>query len=374
MVRAFRYLLVIVLGSFVFGSAQLYAAQPVSLGTPTPPSLPTTPPEPSSTQPPTVTTGLPTATPGVSPTATPGVSPTATPGVSPTVPPGVSPTVPPGVSPTVPPAPRPRRQPEPSPTPELTLPTPVATATPEPWLTEVVLTKQVNDNQVLPGDVVQYTLLASNTGSHTAFDVVVTDQVDAQLEVIDLRSGKGDIVLNNRVVTAYIDTLEPGERVEVVITVRVRAAATGRIPNIGTITTSTEGDGQDNNTSLVEITVRESAPRLSVAPPPSLPITSAAQPGDDVPLLTRVPPIVWVALVGILSILLGGVVVFGLRRTTRVLVPTTPNAGAARFTLPSQTAGPPRLGPALPPPASVQPLPPLVPLQRDDVLRDVLEE
>jgi len=335
--------------------APVSAADLWSIGTPTLPPLPsaepTLPPTtvPTTMTPPTATaTGTPVAS---TPTVTP-VLPTRT---------------------------RPPPDPDPTATP---LPTERPSATPEPWTSEVTIIKQASASAVLPGETFVYTLVARNNGPHSAFDVVVRDDVPPQLAIIDLHSTKGDITVVGQTVTAYPGTLEPGETAEYRITVRVRAdARPGALANTGVITTSTPGDTPANNTSTVTVTIQP-APRTLQTAPPQLPRTAdTAEPM----LLALISPLAWAGMVGGLLVLLGGVLSWGLRgwtgRTRSVaagldrahIAPAGPRA--VPYQLPAAApAGPLGLGPALAAFAPPAPLPPLTPLDRDDALRDAIAD
>jgi uncharacterized repeat protein (TIGR01451 family) len=343
--------------------APVSAAGLRSIGTPTIPPLPTTEPTqiatavPATATPtgvPTITTPPPTAT-----TATPVAStPPATP-----------------LAPTR--TPHPPRDPDPTATP---LPTDSPSATPEPWTSEVTIVKQASASAVQPGETFVYTLVARNSGPHSAFDVVVRDDVPLQLAIIDLASTKGDIIVEGQRVTAYPGTLEPGETAQYRITVRVRAnARPGALANTGRITTSTPGDTPENNISTVTVTIRVPHQVIQTTPP-QLPRTAdTAEPM----LLALISPLAWAGMVGGLLVLLGGVLIWGLRGWTGrtragATVPASTqlapaNSRATPYQLPpAASAGPPRLGPALPAAQPAAPLPPLVPLDRDEALRDAL--
>lgn len=328
------------------------AAPRMSLGTATPPPQPT--------EEPTASPVLPTSSP-VPPTATAvQVTPTNTP------------------RPTRPP----ERHEDPTASPSPTAVPP--TATPEPWTTDVEIAKQANKTAVLPGDTFAYTLVARNTGSKAAFDVTVSDEVPQQLEVIDLASTKGDIAVSGQTVTAYPRTLEAGETAEYRITVRVRAnAQPGQVANTGRITTTTTGDTPGNNTSTVTVEIHEPQRKIqTVQPPPKLPVTGASESVDAMAALATIPPITWVGLFGGMLIMFGGVLSWGVRgwlrrapaKGSNGMVQMAPDGTlSVAFRVPSAgPVGPPRLGSELPAAAPPAPLPPLVPLDRDDALRDAV--
>ena len=331
---------------FTLAAPQGASAAPVmSIGTPSPPPQPT--------EEPTV------EPPQVPPTATAVLLPTATPQ----------------------PTHRPRRDPDPTPT---TSPTATASPTPEPWLTDVEIVKWADKTHVLPGGTLMYTLVARNIGAKAAFDVVVSDQIPQQLEVIDLASSKGDIAIEGQTVTAYPRTLEAGETAEYRITVRVRVStAPGEMANTGRITTSTTGDTPDNNTSTVTVEIRTPERNIqTVQEPPRLPYTAETPDVPAIAVLASISPITWVGMFGGLLMMLGGVISWGLRGWLR-RVPTQAGSDAVQmdregsvspvFRVPAAgPVGPPRLGSGLPAAAPPAPLPPLVQLDRDNALRDAV--
>jgi uncharacterized repeat protein (TIGR01451 family) len=342
-------LIAIVLAFLGAPGASVEAAPNRSIGTPTAPPSPT--PEPTD-PPPTVT---------ASPTQP---SPTAM--ATPTRPP------PTPADPTVTPRPRRKNDPTPQPTPEPTATPdpPTQTAVPETNV-EVSLHKTVDHDTRAPGQTAVYTLVGRNAGPASAYDVVISDKVPDEVSVIDLSSSKGDVVVRGQTVTAYPSVLVPGEAVTVKITVRVRSnAGPGIVVNTGTISTSTHDDPTDNSSSA---TFTIPSVVLSVQ---RLPHTDEI----DLPGLFTLP--IWLpwALVAGLFVALG--MVLRLRGGRQVVdaaletaAPNTRLASPFTFQLPSLApAGPPHLGPPLPPPAPPAPLPPLAPLDRDDALRDAIDD
>lgn len=242
------------------------AVQPVEAGLPT-----TTPAPPTATPAPAASTPIPTAPPPPAATATPNVPPpaaTATPDIPP--PTDVPSTTEKKDRPT-PPALE-----EPSPTPPL----PLMEPSPTPDVPQVVLTKSVSARRFKPGDTVTYKLTINNTGRGIAHDVVVTDQVPNMLQVVDLRTGKGDIVVDGQTVRAFPRTINPDESVTYTITVRVREGTKPMIvTNTGIVTISDGGDDPGDNSSSTDIEiVNDPKPAPKQPAPTKLPVT--ADPND----------------------------------------------------------------------------------------------
>jgi uncharacterized repeat protein (TIGR01451 family) len=173
--------------------------------------------------------------------------------------------VPPTPAPTE--VPRERRS---QPTPTVILPTAVPA---EPLVPQVRIEKSVSPASVKAGETATFTLRVMNYGDAPASDVVVRDELDGQLAVLDLRSSKGDIVLDGQVVTAYPRTLAPGEEQRYEIVVRVnKETSASQIENIGIVTLNPPDEPGDNITTT---TLQILPPaRTTQTIPPSLPRTA----------------------------------------------------------------------------------------------------
>jgi uncharacterized repeat protein (TIGR01451 family) len=246
-------------------------------------------------------------------------------------------------------------------------PTPSPTVTAGP-ATDLTIEKLADKQEVAPGGTVVFTLRVSTTRGATGIaDVVVKDYVPEPLEVIDLASDRGDIVVKGREVTAYPVRLAPGEVVTIRVTVRVPLdAKPGTVLNTATVTTSTPGDSPGDNTSSVPVRI------TALYRPQSLPAT--ADPDEPSPLMAMLP---WM-LVGLLVVALGGGVLWYRGKMPLLRVPvrgitsdesaeatasaamTTPRLSPA----PPVSSGPlvigltPMLGPELPPARPPEALPP----------------
>ncbi len=232
--------------------------------------------------PPTATPEL-TTVPAVVPTNTP-VPPTSAP-TNTAEPTAMTPSQPTARPPTATSRPRTPTDDEPTPEPTTTV-TIVPTATQPPEQPNVSIAKSADPSTVKAGGTIVFSLVAKNTGSSTARDVVISDVVPAVFQVIDLQSSKGDVVIEGQSVTAYPSTLAPNETVIVTITANVRQdTAAGQHRNTALITTSTPNDNPGDNTSTVVITVQpppqkqqlppvQAPPQHKLSPPPDLPRTA----------------------------------------------------------------------------------------------------
>lgn len=278
------------------------------------------------------------------------------------------------------------RDEEPTPTPLLPTATPAPTAAP-PRI-DISTGKMVSAPVAHRGEIVVYTVEVHNGGEGPAADVVMSDRVPAALEVIDLNSSKGDIVVDGQgQVMAFPATLAPGESATYRITVRVRAnAPAGVVVNRADSTTSTPGDDPQNNTSQVELLIEvpppPAAPPAAAPPlrPPALPPTNGP---NDVDGVWRLLPwaLLAVAVVGMGGMLAWSVVgvqnlstqvatLLGQRASAPIPIQAPPlPAPPQRHPQPTNDRSLPPVGPPFAPPPPARPLPPPVALDRESVLR-----
>ena len=128
----------------------------------------------------------------------------------------------------------------PSITPTRHSPTPV----PAPHLT---ISKSAHPTQVLPGDVVTIVIKVCNEGDAVAEDVVVSDDVPSELEVLSASASMGRAVIVGNGVRGEFGDLLPGACATLTIVARVRddVAPGTRIGNVATI-----GDLVSNQVTL----------------------------------------------------------------------------------------------------------------------------
>lgn len=120
--------------------------------------------------------------------------------------------------------------------------TPVATLTPVPGtpgtpppggditLIDPAFTKLGEPQNAIPGELVTFTIVATNTSNVTLTGVVITDGVDATFfeAVVEASTSKGTAtIVNNLLVTVDVDSLVPGESVFVTLIARVRSDIVG---------------------------------------------------------------------------------------------------------------------------------------------------
>jgi len=128
----------------------------------------------------------------------------------------------------------PTSSPTPTPTPETT-PTPAPPATPSP-APSLTLTKTADQTELFPGGLVTFVIQVCNVGNATADNVVVSDALPAELEVVSASASQGVAVVVGNGVRAEFGALIPGACAELTIVARVRADVSPgtRIANVAT--------------------------------------------------------------------------------------------------------------------------------------------
>lgn len=106
----------------------------------------------------------------------------------------------------------------PSPTPEAT----PAPAPPSPSSPHLVLTKTTSKTEVFPGASVEFTIRVCNVGDATADNVVVSDALPSELEVVSASVSQGVVVVVGNGVRAEFGALVPGACATLTIVARVR--------------------------------------------------------------------------------------------------------------------------------------------------------
>ncbi|WP_322489370.1 hypothetical protein [Chloroflexus sp.] len=237
-----------------------------------------------------------------------------------------------------------------------------------------MIEKLADKQEVAPGGIVIFTLrISTSLGSIGVADVVVRDFVPEPLEVIDLASDRGDIIVQGREVIAFPANLAPGEAVTIRVTARVPSdASPGTVLNTATVTTSTPGDPPDNNTSSVPVRI--------VPVPQRLPVT--ADPNEPTLLMSLLP---WLLFFGLL-VVVGATMVIQQGGWPLIQVPvrgiepadTAPSEAPAAslsvklaesppvLSAPAVTGLAPQLGPELPPARAPEPLPPAPGMYSDE--------
>jgi uncharacterized repeat protein (TIGR01451 family) len=95
--------------------------------------------------------------------------------------------------------------------------------TPTPEFTDPVILKSADPTEAKPGEVVTFTLQVINRGNIAAVGIVVTDDIPAYLEIIEVTTTQGVITIDEQRVTVQVGTVGPNYEVQMVIRTRVRA-------------------------------------------------------------------------------------------------------------------------------------------------------
>ncbi|MCZ7545295.1 MAG: DUF11 domain-containing protein [Anaerolineae bacterium] len=141
-------------------------------------------------------------------------------------------------------------------------------APPGPGSPPLSVVKQANRQQANIGDTVVFTVNVTNTGGAPIDDVVVTDDINAALDVVQVTSTRGVVTVTGNRVEVAIGTMNPGETVTITITTRVsqRAVAGTTIPNVAVAASPATGSVPSN---VVEVAIGlgvDQLPPLGEAP------------------------------------------------------------------------------------------------------------
>lgn len=146
-----------------------------------------------------------------------------------------------------------------TPTPTFTVtPTSIPTSTPPPTATpapedsdrsdithvDPVIVKHGDPSDALPGEAVDFSLQVSNQGQDAAVDVVVTDEVPEQFEILSVETTQGTVAVQGQTVTVDIGTVGQGFVVDIVIRTRVREDVDTpvQVENLAILTAANSGE------------------------------------------------------------------------------------------------------------------------------------
>ena len=113
-------------------------------------------------------------------------------------------------------------------TPTSTSPPPAPSLTPTPTdgddkpSCQLTITKTASPTEVLPGDTVTFVIEVCNVGDATCEDVVVSDALPSELEVVSASASQGRAVIDGNGVRAEFGDLLPGVCATLTIVARVR--------------------------------------------------------------------------------------------------------------------------------------------------------
>jgi uncharacterized repeat protein (TIGR01451 family) len=168
---------------------------------------------------------------------------------------------------------------------------PTKTPRPRTGIADPAITKSVDIGDARVGDEVVFSITATNLGTITADDVVVTDPIPDYMDVIEATTTKGNVSSEGRTVIVTIGPIAPGEEVSIRIRVRINERAQPPGARNTVSLTSSSPDANPNNNSaeatfniVAQATATPTAdplatPTATPLPPVTLPATGAA--GDS---------------------------------------------------------------------------------------------
>jgi uncharacterized repeat protein (TIGR01451 family) len=99
----------------------------------------------------------------------------------------------------------------------------------------IEIEKSVHPAQIAVGEKTLFTITVTNASVDTADDVVVTDEIDAGLEIVNVQTSKGSISTSGQQVTVDVGSMAADETV--VIRIRALALEVGQVENVAVVTT-----------------------------------------------------------------------------------------------------------------------------------------
>jgi uncharacterized repeat protein (TIGR01451 family) len=157
-----------------------------------------------------------------------------------------------------------------------TIPPPV-TATTETavFYADPYVLKSTNSGMAMPGETIEFTLVAGNRGNVNAVNVQVRDTLASYLDLVSVTaSPRGTVIQSGNSFIVDIGDIAPAELITIQVTVRVNdTARPGECINVGTLNTTSAGDNPDNNVSVTTCLIGQIAPPPTGADLSNLPMT-----------------------------------------------------------------------------------------------------
>ena len=157
------------------------------------------------------------------------------------------------------------------------------------------IVKLVDPSLALPGDTVTFTITATNSGNVVSNNVIVTDPVPGQLQIINVDASQGSHSISGNTVTFNLGTLQPNQVATMHIQAKLRPDVKPPVDITNTSVLSIDGLTKDGS-ATVHVTNGD------------LPATGEHP--DDPPSSLQVVP----AVAGLLIALGGLVTVIGWRK------------------------------------------------------------
>lgn len=124
---------------------------------------------------------------------------------------------------------------------------------------DLQITKTAAPDPVVAGGQLVYTLSVTNLGPSQATAVEVTDTLPGAVTFVEADSEQGTVSHDAGVVTAALGALDPGDSVEITITVDVDSSATGTLTNTAAVTGDETETNESNNTAEQTTSVERQA-------------------------------------------------------------------------------------------------------------------
>lgn len=122
----------------------------------------------------------------------------------------------------------------------------------------LMIQKESRPDIVEVGEVFDYVITISNIGLSDAHDVVLTDELPFEVDILNVFSPQGSCSITNNIVTCFLGTLPPGETTTTIITVVPKIP--GIIKNIATVSSFETGP----ETTTTETIVNPGIPNLFI--------------------------------------------------------------------------------------------------------------
>ena len=116
---------------------------------------------------------------------------------------------------------------------------------------DLAISKTATPITVLPGSNVMYTISVTNIGPYTAHNVVVTDTLPSQADLIEVNSSVGDWSTNSSSVVFHLGSLSP--QTHATMTVTLMASQETVLTNMASVTATEPDTIPANNSASVEV-------------------------------------------------------------------------------------------------------------------------
>jgi uncharacterized repeat protein (TIGR01451 family) len=164
-----------------------------------------------------------------------------------------TPTFTPTSTPTFTPTPTPTSTPTSTPVPPPVTPAPKESEPSRVERVDPVIVKRGEPSDAVPGELVDYYIQVSNEGQDAAVDVVVTDEMPDQLEILSVETTQGTVSIVGQQVRVEIGVVGQDFVVDIIIHTRVREGifAPVQLTNLAVLTAANSGERTAATTTSV---------------------------------------------------------------------------------------------------------------------------